>query len=51
VPAIPEPSRAAVPSGRIRFAAANLVLPDGEVGLEGSGIAGTFYVSTIWKAS
>ncbi len=33
------------------FAAANLVLPDGEVGLEGSGFAGTFYVSTIWKAS
>lgn len=33
------------------FAAANLVLPDGEVALEGSGIAGTFYMSTIWKTS
>ena len=33
------------------FAAANLVLPDGEVALEGSGMAGTFYTSTIWKTS
>jgi hypothetical protein len=31
------------------FAAANLVLPGGDVALEGSGIAGTFYPSTVWK--
>jgi len=33
------------------FAAANLTLPDGTSALEGSGIAGTFYVSTVWKTS
>ncbi|MEN9805281.1 MAG: hypothetical protein RIS41_2128 [Actinomycetota bacterium] len=32
------------------FAAANLILPGGMEALEGSGIAGTFYPSTIWKA-
>jgi peptide/nickel transport system substrate-binding protein len=31
------------------FAAANLILPGGIEALEGSGIAGTFYPSTIWK--
>ncbi|MEY3681412.1 MAG: hypothetical protein RL547_2025 [Actinomycetota bacterium] len=32
------------------FAAANLILPDGTEALEGSGIAGTFYVSSVWNA-
>jgi hypothetical protein len=32
------------------YAAANLILPSGIEALEGSGIAGTFYPSTIWKA-
>ena len=28
--------------------AANLVTPEGEVALEGAGIAGTFYPHTVW---
>ena len=33
------------------FAAANLILPDGTAALEGSGIAGTFYMASVWKTS
>ncbi|MFZ9851360.1 MAG: ABC transporter substrate-binding protein [Ilumatobacteraceae bacterium] len=33
------------------YAAANLILPDGTPALEGSGIAGTFYMATVWKGN
>lgn len=33
------------------LAASNFVIPDGSVGLEGAGIAGTFYPQTVWMQS